>query len=64
MERERAGKEKNGSIDYSRLIEGYEKMTPAERVKARMKLQLNETGQAVDLQNLSTPVRYVSLLFT
>lgn len=26
VERERAGKEKNGSIDYSRLIEGYEKM--------------------------------------
>lgn len=45
MERERAGKEKNGSIDYSRLIEGYEKMTPAERVKARMKLQLNETAK-------------------
>ncbi|CAK7329003.1 unnamed protein product [Dovyalis caffra] len=58
LERERAGKEKNGSIDYSRLIDGYEKMTAAERVKARMKLQLNETGQTVDLQNLSTPVRW------
>ncbi|KAJ6411680.1 hypothetical protein OIU84_008289 [Salix udensis] len=45
VERERGGKDKNGSIDYSRSIEGYEKMTPAERVKARMKLQLNETAK-------------------
>jgi hypothetical protein len=31
-------------VDYSRLIEGYDRMTPAERVKAKMKLQLSETG--------------------
>lgn len=31
-------------MDYSRLIEGYDRMTPAERVKAKMKLQLSETA--------------------
>ncbi|KAF3774238.1 hypothetical protein EJ110_NYTH48946 [Nymphaea thermarum] len=30
-------------IDYSRLIEGYDKMAPAERVKAKMRLQLSQT---------------------
>ncbi|GAB2289551.1 hypothetical protein Dimus_023861 [Dionaea muscipula] len=38
-------KEKNAAIDYARLIEGYDKMTPAERVKAKMKFQLSETAQ-------------------
>ncbi|KAE8802817.1 serine/arginine repetitive matrix protein 2 [Hordeum vulgare] len=33
-----------GKVDYSRLIEGYDRMTPAERVKAKMKLQLSETA--------------------
>ncbi|KAJ1284817.1 hypothetical protein BS78_03G234600 [Paspalum vaginatum] len=33
-----------GKMDYSRLIEGYDRMTPAERVKAKMKLQLSETA--------------------
>ncbi|KAM0892446.1 hypothetical protein ACQ4PT_025750 [Festuca glaucescens] len=33
-----------GKVDYPRLIEGYDKMTPAERVKAKMKLQLSETA--------------------
>ncbi|KAG2599888.1 probable ATP-dependent RNA helicase DDX46 isoform X1 [Panicum virgatum] len=33
-----------GKVDYSRLIEGYDRMTPAERVKAKMKLQLSETS--------------------
>ncbi|KAF3450137.1 hypothetical protein FNV43_RR06217 [Rhamnella rubrinervis] len=38
--------EKNGgSVDYSRLIEGYNKMSPAERIKAKMKLQLAETAE-------------------
>ncbi|KAJ9163694.1 hypothetical protein P3X46_023334 [Hevea brasiliensis] len=45
VERERAGNERNGSVDYSQLIQGYEKMTPSERVKARMKLQLDETAE-------------------
>ncbi|KAL5544332.1 hypothetical protein UlMin_008116 [Ulmus minor] len=38
-------KERNGDIDYSRLIENYDKMTPAERVKAKMKLQLADTAE-------------------
>ncbi|KAL3640642.1 hypothetical protein CASFOL_015610 [Castilleja foliolosa] len=34
-----------GAIDYSKLIEGYANMTPAERVKAKMKLQLSKTAE-------------------
>ncbi|CAN6717885.1 unnamed protein product [Malus baccata var. baccata] len=35
----KAGKERNGgSADHSKLIEGYDKMSAAERVKAKMKL--------------------------
>ncbi|CAN6477179.1 unnamed protein product [Victoria cruziana] len=30
-------------VDYSRLIEGYDRMTPAERVKAKMRFQLSQT---------------------
>ncbi|KAA8540877.1 hypothetical protein F0562_024985 [Nyssa sinensis] len=41
----KVGKERNGGIDYGRLIEGYDKMSPAERVKAKMKLQLSETAE-------------------
>ncbi|XP_050120644.1 uncharacterized protein LOC126598330 [Malus sylvestris] len=41
----RAGKERNGgSADHSKLIEGYD-MSAAERVKAKMKLQLAETAE-------------------
>ncbi|EEF52072.1 serine/Arginine-related protein 53 [Ricinus communis] len=40
-----ARKEKNGGVDYSKLIHGYENMTAAEKVKARMKFQLNETAE-------------------
>ncbi|PIM99225.1 hypothetical protein CDL12_28284 [Handroanthus impetiginosus] len=32
-------------IDFAKLIEGYDKMTPAERVKAKMKLQLSKTAE-------------------
>ncbi|KAJ7956295.1 arginine/serine-rich protein PNISR-like isoform X1 [Quillaja saponaria] len=39
------GKEKNAGVDYARLIQGYDKMTRAERVKAKMKLQLSETAE-------------------
>ncbi|CAL4974673.1 unnamed protein product [Urochloa decumbens] len=39
----RSGRD-GGKVDYSRLIEGYDRMTPAERVKAKMKLQLSETS--------------------
>ncbi|KAM0942676.1 hypothetical protein DsansV1_C14g0129621 [Dioscorea sansibarensis] len=39
-----SSKSKNGVVDYSQLIEGYAQMTPAERVKARMKLQLSQTA--------------------
>ncbi|KAF9606892.1 hypothetical protein IFM89_029491 [Coptis chinensis] len=35
-------------VDYSRLIKGYEDMAPAERVKAKMKLQLSQTGIDLD----------------
>ncbi|KAM1186303.1 hypothetical protein ACFXTH_015437 [Malus domestica] len=42
----KAGKERNGgSADHSKLIEGYDKMSAAERVKAKMKLQLAETAE-------------------
>ncbi|KAK3225610.1 hypothetical protein Dsin_005472 [Dipteronia sinensis] len=37
-------KEMSDKVDFSRLIEGCDLMTPAERVKAKMKLQLAETG--------------------
>ncbi|XP_068657449.1 uncharacterized protein [Aristolochia californica] len=37
-------RDKSGQIDYSRLIEGYDNMSPAERVKAKMKFQLSETA--------------------
>ncbi|CAL1406443.1 unnamed protein product [Linum trigynum] len=43
--RDGKGKEKNVAVDYSRLIEGYDKMTQAERVKARMKFQLSDTAE-------------------
>ncbi|KAF8378342.1 hypothetical protein HHK36_029681 [Tetracentron sinense] len=36
-------KERNNTIDYTGLIAGYADMTPAERVKAKMKLQLSQT---------------------
>ncbi|KAJ8486411.1 hypothetical protein OPV22_018896 [Ensete ventricosum] len=43
-EKHRSTRAKNGGgVDYSHLIEGYSNMTPAERVKAKMKLQLSET---------------------
>ncbi|KAL0355955.1 UNVERIFIED_CONTAM: hypothetical protein Sradi_4042400 [Sesamum radiatum] len=32
-----------GGVDYAKLIEGYDNMTPAQRVKAKMKLQLSKT---------------------
>ncbi|XP_048138855.1 serine/threonine-protein kinase fray2 [Rhodamnia argentea] len=47
-EMERSGKEQNGggkAVDYSRFIDGYDKMTAAEKVKAKMKLQLAETAE-------------------
>ncbi|OMO77584.1 NADH-ubiquinone reductase complex 1 MLRQ subunit [Corchorus capsularis] len=44
-EKGKLNKENYGTVDYSRLIEGYDKLSPAERVKARMKLQLAETAR-------------------
>ncbi|XP_075503402.1 uncharacterized protein LOC142540860 [Primulina tabacum] len=41
----RNGGRKEGGIDFARLIEGYDRMTPAERVKAKMKLQLLKTAE-------------------
>uniref|UniRef100_A0A0R0FAK5 Uncharacterized protein n=1 Tax=Glycine max TaxID=3847 RepID=A0A0R0FAK5_SOYBN len=37
-------KRKNAEIDYYKLIPGYDRMSSAERVKAKMKLQLSETA--------------------
>ncbi|KAL7098660.1 hypothetical protein ACP275_09G032100 [Erythranthe tilingii] len=40
------GEVRSGSaIDFAKLIEGYDNMTPAERVKAKMKLQLSKTAE-------------------
>ncbi|KAM5570579.1 luc7-like protein 3 [Rosa sericea] len=41
LEKERSG----GGADYNKLIQGYDKMSAAERVKAKMKLQLAETAE-------------------
>ncbi|WOH10511.1 hypothetical protein DCAR_0729980 [Daucus carota subsp. sativus] len=38
-------KSNKDGIDYAKLIHGYEKMSPAERVKEKMKLQLSETAK-------------------
>ncbi|KAJ0765948.1 hypothetical protein HanPI659440_Chr08g0309661 [Helianthus annuus] len=38
-------KEKTGGVDYAKSIDGYDKMSPAERVKAKMKLQLSSTAK-------------------
>lgn len=43
--RDKIGKERNGEIDFAKLIDGYDKMSAAERVKAKMKLQLSETAK-------------------
>ncbi|KAK1305949.1 hypothetical protein QJS10_CPA10g01738 [Acorus calamus] len=42
-----------GGVDYSKLIEGYSQMTPAERVKAKMKHQLSRTDILL-IQQLAT----------
>ncbi|KAF8696058.1 hypothetical protein HU200_036946 [Digitaria exilis] len=55
-EKSRGGRD-GGKVDYSRLIEGYDRMTPAERVKAKMKLQLSETS-AKDSTLGTTAVRW------
>lgn len=34
-----------GGIDFAKLIDDYDIMTPAERVKAKMKLQLSKTAE-------------------
>ncbi|XP_054822034.1 uncharacterized protein LOC129320548 isoform X2 [Prosopis cineraria] len=44
-EASKISKEKNAGPDYARLIRGYDKMSPAERIKAKMKLQLSETAE-------------------
>ncbi|KAK3035784.1 hypothetical protein RJ639_034600 [Escallonia herrerae] len=48
------GKARNGGVDYAKLIDGYDTMTPAERVKAKMKLQLIETAEKDDLKGTSS----------
>lgn len=45
-DKDRSSKESKSDrvVDYSQQIEGYSQMTPAERVKAKMKLQLSQTA--------------------
>ncbi|XP_057420601.1 uncharacterized protein LOC130714694 [Lotus japonicus] len=42
--REMAKENTAGVVDYAKLIRGYDNMSAAERVKAKMKLQLSETA--------------------
>ncbi|KAL6973301.1 hypothetical protein U1Q18_027481 [Sarracenia purpurea var. burkii] len=41
----KVGKERNAAIDHAKLIEGYDKMSASERVKAKMKFQLSQTAE-------------------
>ncbi|TXG50344.1 hypothetical protein EZV62_022868 [Acer yangbiense] len=65
----KARKERTDKVDFSRLIEGYDKMsdgekeikneelgteTPAERVKAKMKLQLAETAEKDETKGMGS----------
>ncbi|KAK3225694.1 hypothetical protein Dsin_005556 [Dipteronia sinensis] len=50
----KARKERTDKVGFSRLIEGYDKMTPAERVKAKMKLQLAETAEKDETKGMGS----------
>ncbi|KAK4843886.1 hypothetical protein QYF36_013936 [Acer negundo] len=50
----KARKERSDKVDFARLIEGYDKMTPAERVKAKMKLQLAETAEKDETKGMGS----------
>lgn len=50
----KSSKNNSGSVDYSKLIEGYSQMTPAEKVKAKMKLQLSETAAKDTARGMNT----------
>ncbi|XP_009801712.1 uncharacterized protein LOC107818771 isoform X2 [Nicotiana tabacum] len=50
----RSEKDRDATVDYSKLIEGYENMTPAERVKARMKHQLSETARKDETKGMGS----------
>ncbi|KAM3304217.1 hypothetical protein P3S67_015249 [Capsicum chacoense] len=52
--RSNTGKDRTATVDYRRLIEGYEKMTPAERVKAKMKLQLLESARKEETNSMGS----------
>ncbi|KAM3203218.1 hypothetical protein P3L10_030844 [Capsicum annuum] len=52
--RSNTGKDRTAMVDYRRLIEGYEKMTPAERVKAKMKLQLSESARKEETNSMGS----------
>ncbi|KAJ6850728.1 uncharacterized protein M6B38_114550 [Iris pallida] len=41
-------------VDYSQIIDGYSKMAPAERVKAKMKFQLSQTAAKDTTMGMST----------
>ncbi|KAL4566570.1 hypothetical protein LXL04_030688 [Taraxacum kok-saghyz] len=47
-------KEKTGRIDHAKLIKGYDKMSPAERVKAKMKLQLSATAKQDEAKGMGS----------
>ncbi|KAI0502657.1 hypothetical protein KFK09_017613 [Dendrobium nobile] len=46
--------EKGDALDFARLIEGYSQMTPAERVRAKMKLQLSQTAAKDSTMGMSS----------
>ncbi|XP_049348152.1 uncharacterized protein LOC125812715 [Solanum verrucosum] len=51
---EKVGKDRAATVDYSKLIEGYQNMTPAERVKAKMKFQLSESVRKDETKSMGS----------
>ncbi|KAL3322661.1 hypothetical protein AABB24_039978 [Solanum stoloniferum] len=51
---EKVGKDRAATVDYSKLIEGYQNMTPAERVKAKMKFQLSESVRKDETKSMDS----------
>lgn len=51
---DKVGKDRTATLDYSKLIRSYEKMTPAERVKAKMKLQLSESARKDETKGMGS----------
>ncbi|XP_059288240.1 uncharacterized protein LOC132041557 [Lycium ferocissimum] len=51
---DKVGKDRGSTIDYSKLIQGYDNMTPAERVKAKMKLELSESARKDETKGMGS----------